>query len=96
MTEPKKGLLVRSSRLDADKSEKTQVELYPGDTIEYGITHEVELPDRTKMWVKVGSTTKVVDGEEARHAADRLVGFVHDQIKYRIVQAAQDAGDIAL
>jgi hypothetical protein len=88
--------MVRARRLDHEVSERTQVELYPGDTIEYGLTHEVELPDRTKMWVKVASTTKVVDGELARDAADRLVGFVHDQIKYRIVQAAQDAGDISL
>jgi hypothetical protein len=96
MTEPKTGLFVRSSRLDKTTSERTTVELYPGDTIEYGLTHEVELPDRTKMWVKVGSSTSVQEGETARVAADRLVGLVHDQISYRIAQAAADAGDITL
>lgn len=95
-TEPKTGLFVRSNRMDASSSQKTQVELYPGDTIEYSITHQVELPDRTSMWVKVNSSTTVQPTEDAREAADRLAGFVADQIKYRIIQAVQDAGDIHL
>lgn len=93
---PKTGLFVRSSRLDKNSTEKTQVELYPGDTIEYSITHQVELPDRTSMWVKVNSSTTVQPTEDARMAADRLAGFVADQIKYRIVQAVNDAGTITL
>lgn len=93
---PKTGLFVRSSRLDKNSTEKTQVELYPGDTIEYSITHQVELPDRTSMWIKCGSTTHVQPHETAREAADRLAGLVSDQIKYRILQAVQDAGDIHL
>lgn len=92
----KPGLMVRSTRINAEGTQSTQVELYPGDTIEYGITHEVELPDHTKMWVKVGSTTSVQPNETAREAADRLAGLVQDQIKYRIVRAVQDAGDIGL
>jgi hypothetical protein len=95
MTEGK-GLFVRASRVDKESTERTTVELFPGDTIEYGITHEVQLPDYTKMWVKVASTTHVQPGESARDAADRLAGLVKDQIKYRIIQAVQDAGDIHL
>jgi hypothetical protein len=96
MTEGKQGLFVRATRVDQTSSEKTQVELYPGDTIEYGITHQVELPDRTSMWVKVNSTTSIQPHETAREAADRLAGLVGDQIKYRILQAVSDAGDIHL
>lgn len=95
-TAPKIGLMVRSTRLDKEQYTKTQIELYPGDSIEYGITHEVELADHTKMWVRVGAQTHVAEGETAREAADRLAGYVADQVKYRIMQAVADAGDIHL
>lgn len=93
---PKTGLFVRSTRVTKEDVSTTTVTLYPGDAVEYKVSHQVELPDRTQMWVGFGATTHTRDGETGTDTADRLVGFVHDQVKYRIVQAVQDAQNIDL
>lgn len=93
---PKTGLFVRSTRVNQDEVIKTTVTLYPGDAVEYKVSHQVELPDRTQMWVGFGATTHTQLGESGADTADRLVGFVHDQVKHRIVQAVQDAQNIDL
>lgn len=67
-----------------------------GDAIVYGVTHEVELPDRTKIWPKFNASTTIRPSETAEQATDRLVGFVHDQIALRIKQAVQHSSTITL
>jgi len=92
----RKGIFVKSTRVERGSVETTMKTLYPGDTVEYGITHQVEMPDRTSMWIKVHSSTTVQQGESSQDTADRLVTFVHDQMKDRIVQAANHAGELTL
>lgn len=67
-----------------------------GDAIVYGVTHEVELPDRTKIWPKLNASTTIRPSETAEQATDRLVGFVHDQIALRIKQAVEHSATITL
>lgn len=67
-----------------------------GDAIVYGVTHEVELPDRTKIWPKFNASTTIRPSETAEQATDRLVGFVHDQIALRIKQAVEHSSTISL
>jgi hypothetical protein len=87
--DPGKAIRIKSDR--ADKPAPAPVRLHPGDTIEYGITHEVRLTDGTSFWMKMSSTTTVQPGELAGEAANRLVGFIHDETERRVVEAIHSA-----
>lgn len=89
MSEGKK-LVVRSRRDDV--AEPTV--LLEGDTISYRVSHQVEFEDRTQAWVGMEVGSSVRHGESSIDAVDRVVGFVHDQLKVRILQLAQDAENI--
>lgn len=45
--------------------------LYPGDRIEYSLTHELKI-NGDSSWVKWGASTSVQDGESATQAKARL------------------------
>jgi hypothetical protein len=55
-------------------------ELYEGDTILVGITHEVNV-GRDKSWVKYEATTKVRPEETAQDARTRAVGHVNRSVE---------------
>jgi hypothetical protein len=84
-------LRIQSQRADKADIEVSRPSLYPGDSIEYGITHEVRLPDGTSMWMKMSSTTKVQPDEPGAGAASRLVDFIHTQTEQRVIEAVNSA-----
>lgn len=78
-------LTIKSRRVDAPDTR-----LDSGDTISYRVSHQCEWPDRTQSWVGMEVSTSVRAGEQPHDTADRLVGFVNDQLKARILQLAQE------
>jgi hypothetical protein len=54
-------------------------ELFAGDTILVGITHEISV-GRDKSWVKYEATTKLRPGEVAEDARSRAVGHVNESV----------------
>jgi len=54
-------------------------ELYEGDTILVGITHQIEI-GRDKSWVKYEAITKVRPGEASEDARTRVVGHVNKSV----------------
>lgn len=67
----------------------------PGDTIEFNLTHEVELPDGMKMWAKFGVTSQIREDEDANGAADRVSVYVMNQIASKIRAAVAHSTTIA-
>jgi hypothetical protein len=61
-----------------------------GDTFSYRVSMQVEFEDRTQAWVGMESGTTVRAGETAQDATDRLVEFIHGQLKHRIIQLNSD------
>jgi hypothetical protein len=78
-------LTIRSRRADV-----ADTRLDSGDTIAYRVSHQVEFEDRTQAWVGMEVTTSVRAAETPADTADRLVGFVHDQLHNRILQLVQE------
>jgi hypothetical protein len=60
-------------------------ELYEGDTILVGITHEVNV-GRDKSWVKYEATTKVRLQETAEDARTRAIGHVNRSVEEAVEQ----------
>lgn len=58
-------------------------ELYQGDSILVGITHEISV-GRDKSWVKYEATTKVRPGESGEEARTRAIGHVNASITQHI------------
>jgi len=54
-------------------------ELYSGDSITVGITHQIEI-GRDKSWVKYEGTTKIRAGEAAEDARTRAIGHVNESV----------------
>ena len=53
--------------------------LYPGDTIEIGLTAQAEGRNGT-FWPKAGGVTTIREGETESEARDRLGKFVEDTL----------------
>lgn len=53
--------------------------LYPGDTIEVGVTHEIKIDGETS-WIKYGVHSKVQEGETAEAARLRCSEHVNDGV----------------
>jgi hypothetical protein len=64
-------------------------ELYEGDTILVGITHEVNV-GRDKSWVKYEATTKVRPTENAQDARTRAIGHVNRSVEEAVEQLIRD------
>ena len=88
MSEHSGALKIRAARADQPKPPSA---LDVGDTFSYRVSMQVEFEDRTQAWVGMEGGTTVRAGEGATDTADRLVGFVHDQLHHRILQLVQDA-----
>ena len=63
-------------------------ELYEGDQITCGMTHEIKV-GRDKSWVKYEATTKVRPGEVAADARTRAVGHVNESVMRAVAQAVE-------
>lgn len=53
----------------------------PGDTIEYGLTYEVQVERGLKVWLKAGATSTVLGDESSDDAWSRLKGFVDKRME---------------
>lgn len=60
-------------------------ELYEGDTITVGTTHQIEV-GRDKSWVKYEATTKIRPAETAEHARTRAIGHVNESVMRAVAQ----------
>jgi hypothetical protein len=54
-------------------------ELYAGDQITVGVTHEISV-NRDKSWVKYEAVTKLRPGESAEDARTRAIGHVNQSV----------------
>jgi hypothetical protein len=61
-------------------------ELYQGDSILVGMTHEISV-GRDKSWIKYEATTKIRPGEVSDEARSRAIGHVNQSI-VRLVETA--------
>lgn len=61
-------------------------ELFTGDTILVGMTHELSV-GRDKSWVKYEATTKVREGESDQDARTRAIGHVTVSVM-KVIEAA--------
>lgn len=60
-------------------------ELWEGDQILVGITHQIEI-GRDKSWVKYEATTKVRPHEAAEDARTRAIGHVNKSVMEAVAQ----------
>jgi hypothetical protein len=60
--------------------------IYPGDTVEIGVTHEIKI-GRESAWIKAGVSTKVRPGESPDEAGERAIRYVNTQVINSIVKA---------
>jgi hypothetical protein len=63
-------------------------ELWAGDQITVGVTHQVEI-GRDKSWVKYEAITKVRPGEEAQDARTRAVGHVNESVMVAVAKTVE-------
>jgi hypothetical protein len=63
-------------------------ELYAGDQITVGVTHEIKV-GYDKSWVKYEAITKVRPGEVAADARTRAVGHVNESVMRAVAQAVE-------
>jgi hypothetical protein len=61
--------------------------LRPGDRVEYGVTHEIDV-DGEKAWVKYGVNVNIADGESMTEVNDRVVAFVNQTVVNAATQVA--------
>lgn len=57
--------------------------LHPGDTLEYSVTAEVKEGGRS-LWVKVGGSTTIQEGELTNTAFKRLSDFVEQKLDKKV------------
>lgn len=63
-------------------------ELYPGDQVTVGVTHQIEV-GRDKSWVKYEAQTRVRPGEEAEDARTRAIGHVNVSVKELVANTVE-------
>lgn len=63
-------------------------ELYEGDTISVGCTHQIEI-GRDKSWVKYEATTKVRPSELTEDARTRAIGHVNESVMRAVAQTVE-------
>lgn len=62
--------------------------LMPGDTVDYSLSCQVKTRQKTDVWVKMGVTSTVQDGETADDAMSRVIGYVQNNIDEQIDELA--------
>jgi hypothetical protein len=63
-------------------------ELYEGDQITVGMTHEIKV-GYDKSWVKYEAITKLRPGEAAEDARTRAIGHVNESVMRAVAQAVE-------
>jgi len=63
-------------------------ELYEGDTITVGMTHEIKV-GYDKSWVKYEATTKVRPNELAEDTRTRAIGHVNESVMRAVAQSVE-------
>ena len=66
----------------------TAYELFAGDQITVGVTHQVEI-GRDKSWVKYEAITKLRPGEVAEDARTRAIGHVNESVMEAVQQTVE-------
>lgn len=66
------------------RTTQTSESLEPGDTVEYGITMEVSPAPGKKMWIRMGTTSSVREGETTAKARLRVCEWVETSLDARI------------
>lgn len=63
-------------------------ELYTGDQITVGVTHEIKV-GYDKSWVKYEAITKIRPGEAAEDARTRAIGHVNQSVMEAVTQTVE-------
>lgn len=63
-------------------------ELFDGDQITVGMTHEIKV-GYDKSWVKYEAITKLRPGEKAEDARTRAIGHVNESVMRAVAQAVE-------
>ena len=63
-------------------------ELFEGDQITVGMTHEIKV-GYDKSWVKYEAITKLRPGEGAQDARTRAIGHVNESVMRAVAQAVE-------
>jgi hypothetical protein len=63
-------------------------QLYAGDQITVGMTHEIKV-GRDSSWVKYEAITKLRPGESAEDARSRAIGHVNESVMRAVAQAVE-------
>lgn len=63
-------------------------ELFAGDSILVGVTHEISV-GRDKSWVKYEATTKLRPGERAEDARSRAIGHVNESVMTAVAKTVE-------
>jgi hypothetical protein len=63
-------------------------ELFEGDQITVGMTHEIKV-GYDKSWVKYEAITKIRPGEAAEGARTRAIGHVNESVMRAVAQAVE-------
>lgn len=63
-------------------------ELFDGDQITVGMTHEIKV-GYDKSWVKYEAITKLRPGEAAEDARTRAIGHVNESVMRAVAQAVE-------
>lgn len=66
----------------------THYELFEGDSVTVGTTHEIKV-GYDKSWVKYEATTKVRPGEAAEDTRTRAIGHVNESVMRAVAQAVE-------
>jgi hypothetical protein len=63
-------------------------ELFEGDQITVGTTHEIKV-GYDKSWVKYEAVTKIRPGERSEDARTRAIGHVNESVMRAVAQAVE-------
>jgi len=63
-------------------------ELYTGDQITVGVTHEISV-GRDKSWVKYEAVTKLRPGETTEDARTRTIGHVNESVMVHVAKTVE-------
>ena len=63
-------------------------ELFEGDQITVGVTHEIKV-GRDTSWIKYEAVTKIRPSETARDARTRAIGHVNESVMAAVEQTVE-------
>jgi hypothetical protein len=72
----------------SDRKGLESYELFQGDQITVGVTHQIEV-GRDKSWVKYEAVTKLRPGERAEDARTRAIGHVNVSVMEAVAKTVE-------